>query len=117
MLGFDWIVFGVAGAGRITGRASCASSELTTPKLGARNDGPDRDTMVGIDDGVGVVLLACCNNCFNKTFCDSSGLWIVTVVNLQLSVIFSVLFGPISVADAFVSSFSSLMEFDASMLL
>lgn len=62
---------GVAGTGKITGRASCASSELTTPKLGARNDVTVRE-MVGIDDGV--VLLACCSNCLSRTFCDSSDL-------------------------------------------
>lgn len=72
--GFDWMADGVAGTGKITGRASCASSELTTPKLGARNEVTERETMVGIDDGDGVVLLACCNNCFNRTFCVSSDL-------------------------------------------
>lgn len=65
---------GVDGTGKITGRANCASRELTTPRLGARNDVTERETMVGNDDGDGVVLLACCNSCFSRTFCVSSDL-------------------------------------------
>lgn len=113
--GFDWMVLWVVWTGKMTGLANWASSELTTPKLGARNEVTDRETIVGNDDGVGVVLLACCSNCFNSTFCESSGLWIATE-NLQFSVVLSAAFC-VTTVDSIDSSFSSLIVFDASMLL
>lgn len=82
--------------GGITGRASCASSELTTPKLGARwlviklgtarpiGDGAGDDTE-GLEPPVTPTLLPppppppllllpplFCSSCFSNTFCESS---------------------------------------------
>lgn len=63
--------------GGITGRASCASSELTTPKLGARWLVIRLGTLRPIGDGAGddAAELApplFCNSCFSNTFCESS---------------------------------------------
>lgn len=104
----------------MTGRANCASSELTTPRLGARSDVTERETIVGKDDGVGVLLLPeFCNSCLSSTFCESSGFefgTIVMVENLQLS--FSDSLWPV---DETVSSntftLSSFTVTDDSMLL
>lgn len=82
-----------AGTGGMTGRASCASSELTTPRLGARMLGTLRLDMDTLDDGCCCCCWFCCwfcccepaglfvadvmefcSNCFSSTFCESSAL-------------------------------------------
>lgn len=73
----DW------GTGGITGRASCASSELTTPRLGARTLGTVREaiaTELGGLGGVFPVEVEFCKSCFNRTFCVSSDLLCVDEV-------------------------------------
>lgn len=71
---FDCNDVGVAGTGGMTGRANCASNELTTPSDGARIEVTDRDTMADGGVGVGALLLPeFCSNCLSSTFCDSSG--------------------------------------------
>lgn len=86
------MAFGCAGTGGMTGRANCASSELTTPRLGARNEEVTaRDTIVGNCDEDGELFVPeFCSNCLSKTFCESSDLVCGTIVmldNLQFSLV------------------------------
>lgn len=123
--GFDWMVFGVDGTGNTAGLANCASNELTTPRLGARNDVTERDTIVGIGDAV---LPEFCSNCLSRTFCESSDLWgtMVMVEYLQLSIVavlsldgFAFVCTDADVeadVDTDESSFSSLIAFACSRL-
>lgn len=60
----------VAVTGGITGRANCASNELTTPKLGARTVVTGRVIVLeGVGDGV-LLFPEFCSNCFSNTFCE-----------------------------------------------
>lgn len=65
-----WIAGGFADGG-ITGRASCASRELTTPKLGARwlviKLGTGRAIAEGVGDGVELEPVFW-RSCFKRTF-------------------------------------------------
>lgn len=75
-----------AGTGGMTGRANCASNELTTPRLGARTDEVTaRDTLVGNCDCDGELFVPeFCSNCLSKTFCESSDFVCGTIVMLDI---------------------------------
>lgn len=65
------------GTGGITGRASWASRELTTPRLGARTFVTERDCIGTEFDTLGGAFpedVEFWRSCFNNTFCVSSDL-------------------------------------------